>query len=142
MGGRSRPTPLVLCLVVLLASGALTSCSEDNWTYLGLRQVWVDTIEAPDTLQTADTLTVALEGDGWCDRPEFSHVETVRDSCRVAFTVWAECYDWSGSGPMPPTYTRVDCEPQVPPPFNPGELLLVAYRPDSSTVNDTVQVVP
>ena len=93
-------------------------------------------------MQAADTLAVVLEGEGWCDRPEFSHVETVKDSYRVDFTVWADCYDWSGVGTMPPTNPIVRCEPRVAPPFHPGLLALAAIRPDSSTVSDTVRVMP
>ncbi|MCU0612823.1 MAG: hypothetical protein MUE60_13680 [Candidatus Eisenbacteria bacterium] len=122
----------------------LTSCSVDdeNWDYVGLRQVWVDTIDAPDTLQVADTLAVSLRGWGGCDRPEFSHVDAVRDSLQLDLTLWADCYEWSGSGAKPPTDTSVWCEHKVSPPFYPGRLLLVAHRPDNSTVSDTILVLP
>jgi hypothetical protein len=126
---------LVGCLVIACAD-------EDLWDYEGVCQVWVETMEAPDTLRAADTLAVILEGEGWCDQPIFSHVDTARDSFQVDFAVWADCYTWSGSGMMPPTDYWVRCELEVPPPFYSGRLLLLAYRPDSTTVSDTVLVVP
>jgi hypothetical protein len=134
---------LKFVLLVLLAGCALISCSEnEDWYHEGLRQVWVDSIGAPDSLHMADTLVVMLWGEGGCSRPDFSHIETVRDSFRINLTVWADCYEWTGSGHMPPTNIWVDCESKIPPPFYPGRLLLVAYRPDSTTVSDTVAVVP
>lgn len=131
-------------MIAVLVGCALLSCSDDdeNWEYVGLRQVWVDTIDAPDTLSSVDTLTVILEEEGGCDRPEFSHVEAVPDSSRIDFTVWADCYEWSGSGAVPPTNTRVWCEDEIPPPYHAGPLLLVAHRPDNSAISDTVLVLP
>lgn len=135
---------LGLLPAIVLAGCFLTACSvdDDNWIYEGLRQVWVDTIVAPDTLGIADTLTVILDGEGGCDRPEFSHVDTVRDSFQLDLTVWADCYAWSGSGAKPPTDTSISCENRISPPFHAGRLLLVAHRPDGSTVSDTLLVLP
>jgi hypothetical protein len=134
---------LVFFLVALLATGGLTSCSEENWTYEGVHQVLVESISAPDTLDAADTLSVILEG---CvpeyGNAEFSHVDTVRDTHHVELTVWADCWSWTGSGTMPPLPWWVRCEPEVLPPFYPGRLVLVAIHRDSSTVSDTVQVLP
>jgi hypothetical protein len=134
----------VPCFVALLVSCLVIACGDgDLWDYEGVGQVCVETMEAPDTLHAADTLTVILEGTvpGYGNAC-FSHVDTERDSFRVGFTVWADCYSWSGSGPMPPLPIWVRCEPEVLPPFCPGRLLLFAYHQDSTTVSDTVLVVP
>ena len=83
-------------MIAVLVGCALLSCSDDdeNWEYVGLRQVWAD------------------------------------------------CYEWSGSGAKPPTDTSVWCEHKVSPPFHAGRLLLVALGPDGSTVSDTLLVLP
>lgn len=124
------------------------SCSDDEdriqvkWTYIGLRHVEVDFIDAPDAIQSTDTLEVYMSGDVTdVDLPLFSHVEEVRDLSQVDLKLWAKVYAWSGSGPMPPTSFTVNCTHKLPPPFYPDTFTVHVHNPDSTIIKKVVHII-
>jgi hypothetical protein len=137
-----------LIFLMLVLVFIFISCSdyEDRihvrWTYIGLRHVEVDFIDAPDTIQSTDTLEVYMSGDVTdVDLPLFSHVEEVRDLSQVDLILWAKVYAWSGSGPMPPTSFTVDCTHKLLPPFYPDTFAVNVHRPDSSVIKKVIYII-
>ena len=138
----------IFYLVFLILVFAFISCSDDEdgvheqWTYIGLRHVNVDSVEVPHTLQFTDTLEIYMSGYVMdADRPLFSHVEEVRDLSQVDLILWAEAYAWSGSGPMPPTSLTVNCTHKLIPPFYPDTFTVHVLNPDNSTIKRVVHII-
>jgi hypothetical protein len=136
-----------LKFLIFVSVFILISCSYDEdkihvrWTYIGLRHVEVDSIDAPDTIRSTDTLEVYMSGDVTdVDLPLFSHVEEVRDLSQVDLKLWAKVYAWSGSGPMPPTSFTVNCTHKLPPPFYPDTFAVNVHRPDSSVMKKVIYI--
>ena len=135
-----------ILMVVLMF--VFVSCSDDdnaiqeNWTYIGLRHVNVDSVNVPDAIQSTDTLEIYMSGDVFdADRPIFSHVEEVRDSFQVDLKLWAKAYAWSGSGPMPPTSFTVYCTHKILPPFYPDTFVVNVHCPDSSDIKKEIHII-
>lgn len=124
------------------------SCTDDDdrihvsWTYIGLRHVEVDSIGAPDTIRSDDTLEIYMSGDVTdVDLPVFSHVEEARDLSQADLKLWAKVYAWSGTGPMPPTSLTVDCTYKLPPPFYPDEFVVNVHCPDSKVKKKVICII-
>ena len=138
----------LFAFLVSVVVACVLSCEfieEGRWDFVGRRMVEVDRISVPDTVGTDDTLTVRI----WSDRVEGDMFENdsvavTRGFSCVALSLWADVYEWAGTGEMPPTdLWPMNGDPvTIAPPFYEGILSITVYQPDSSAIEDTVIVVP
>jgi hypothetical protein len=133
------PRYAVLIVATLGAcSGLLDDAAYDD---LGILQVRVHEVAAPDTARSGDTLIASLTG-----RPDtgncftFQRADIERDGNAVRLTLWARATQWLHG--TPPPCGLVGYVLEVPPPLAPGWFRLLTLQPDGTTRVDSVPVVP
>lgn len=137
---RRLVVPLLSSAVLMLV--AFCTSTEPLTEDLGIHQVCVSDVFAPDSISAADTLVAILSGTtevGNC--LGLSHVDVDRDSAHVQICMWAHARNWLGPGPPPPCGT-VGYRYEGLPPFAPGWFLVVVNQPDSSVRVDSIRVIP
>ena len=141
----------VLCLIpiVVLLTVYCQSDDEGKFEYRGRALIACDSIYAPDTILTTDTLFISVwSGSIWDlsdpgDKFENETIEIERDSSSASISILADIYDWVGSGSMPPTnlvpYNAEPCTLMSV--FKEGIFMLEGNNPDGSLLSDTIMVL-
>ena len=130
-------------LAVVVATSALSSCSDTyEWRSAGVHQVRVDQLMVPETIASDEVLPIHLYGHTeLLGRLTLSRLDVVRESTEIELTVWAEVEVCTGDG-CPPCGCGIDVDYEVQPPFELGELRVVANQPDGSQLVESVLVQP
>lgn len=135
---------IVPALIVILAGcDSPTGDRHGDWVSDGLKIGTVDSIIAPDSIGSGDTLTIKFVGGmGPGNVPEFSHFETARDSFSIAVTVWAEAFHWEGDIAMPPSWDQLDIRDSLvlSPLFYAPHFVINVHQNNGSVLRDTVPV--
>ncbi len=139
---------LLLLVAALIQACLFDDSPRDCRRDIGLQiaNLMDDEVVVPDTIGSQDSLIILLSAytrSGY--KGEFSHIDVERSDHRIDITVWSHDYVWQCEFPqVPPTDLTVLWEHPVaiPPPFEPGQLIVAIVDPPGDDWLDTLLVQP
>ncbi len=142
-------------LVVFYSPSCGTTSFEEDWEFISRQIVGLDSIAAvssgsnfvyTDTVRSIDTLSLRIyshEING--DKFDNDTLIVIMNLSGVDLTLYADIYDWGGSGTMPPTNlwpTGLSGNTlDLPPPISTGNFISTLHQPDGSIKLDTIIVI-
>ena len=122
------------------------NCPEDyidQWEFMGKDKVDIDTIIFPDKISFNESLSIEIRGKQIRgDRFDNVNIDTERDSLSILISLYADIYDWVGCGTIPPTSLWPITDTVLLPPFNVGNLSLIANQSNGTDTIGTIVVLP
>lgn len=137
---RRRAACAIPAIVLAAVLGSCSDSTNPDTKYLGEYHVQAHLIDMADTISSDDTLTVYIDGSTDPSGSLYDvRFDAVRESHGLELTVWADVYEWIGSGPPPPCGVAWG-EYKAAPPFPAGIFRVIVDQPDSSIMADSVYV--